>query len=130
MTQVATYYTAFNNKLVEFVSDLSNTFPEMHDLKVLKSGIQLAKTVDIKMPRQVFNEHVADVYEQQILDKNEDFFLKEDYSHITQAHGLDIDIVSKLKEIWGTLDQENRNIIWKYLEVLVLLNRKCKSFNN
>lgn len=125
-SEITTYYESFNNKLGEFLNDLIATFPEMNDLKVLKTGLQLAKTIDLKMPQKVFDEHVAGVYEQQILEKDEQFFLAQDYHHVASVHGIDLDIISKLKHIWTTLDSENQTVIWKYLHVLILLNRKCK----
>jgi hypothetical protein len=122
----STYIECFNNKLDEFLKDLVSTFPEMNDIKVLRNGLQLAKTIDPKLPQSVFNEHVVDVYEQRILDKDENFFLEEECHNIANKHGLDLDIMSKLKDIWTQLDKDNKEVIWKYLHVLVLLNRKCK----
>lgn len=124
------YFENFNAKLDEFLKDLLSTFPEMNDIKVLRSGLQLAKTMDIKMPQTFFDKHVASLYEQKIIEQDEQFFLNEDYTQLlsqqVNGHAIDLDIVGKLKQIWGTLDVENKCVIWKYLHVLVLLNRKCK----
>lgn len=122
-----TYFECFNNKLKEFLNDLLVSFPEMNDLKLLKNGLHLATTIDVKMPQKFFNEHVACKYETHILGKNEEFFLNETYEAVAQQHGFDLDIVSKIKGIWGTIDGENKEIVWKYLQVLILLNRKCKN---
>ena len=126
MAEVMTYYESFNNKLNEFLNDLHTTFPEMTDIKVLKSGLQFAKTMDVKMAQTMFDKHVAAKYEDQILKQNETFFLNETYTHIANAHGIDLDIIGRLKDVWSTMDDSNREIIWKYLKVLVLLNKKCK----
>lgn len=123
------YFESFNTKLDEFLRDLMSTFPEMKDIKVLRSGVQLAKTMDIKMPQSFFNSHVAMRYEDKILEKDERFFLEEDYRELLSqkinGQSIDMDIVGKLKQIWGTLDDDNKSVVWKYLHVLVLLNRKC-----
>ena len=122
-----TYNECFNKKLEEFLKDLIECFPEMKDIKLLRSGIQLAKTMDVTLPQKVFDEHVHDAYEHKILNKDEGFFMNENYQHIIDTHGLDLDIVSKIKSIWNNLEERNKEVIWKYLQVLVLLNRKCKS---
>lgn len=125
--ELSTYIDCFNNKLNEFLRDLCNSFPDMSDLKVLKNGLQLAITIDPRMPQNVFNMHVASTYEKKIIEKDEAFFLQENYDTIAVQHGVDLDIIGKLKGIWATLNDENKDIIWKYLHVLVLLNKKCQS---
>jgi len=122
-----TYYECFNAKLDEFLKDLIDCFPEMKDIKLLRSGLQLSKTMDLTLPQKVFDEHIHDEYESKILNKDERFFLDEDYQHIVDTHGIDLDIVSRIKVMWSDLGEANKTVIWKYLQVLVLLNNKCKS---
>lgn len=121
------YIECFNTKLQEFISELIACFPQMKELKMLRSGLQLAVTMEPTLPRKVFDEHLHDVYENNIINKDETFFLNEDYQHIADTHGLDLDIISTIKSMWKDLDSTNKEAIWKYLQVLVLLNRKCKS---
>jgi hypothetical protein len=125
MAQV--YIECFNKKLQEFITELIECFPQMKELKMLRSGLQLAVTMEPYLPQKVFDEHLHDVYENSILDKDENFFLNEDYQHIVDTRGIDLDIISTIKNMWKDLDTNNKEAIWKYLQVLVLLNRKCKS---
>ena len=122
-----TYHECFNAKLDEFLKDLIDCFPGMKDIKLLKSGLQLSRTMDITLPQKVFNEHIHDIYENNILNKDESFFMNENYQHIVDTHGLELDVISKIKTMWTDLSVNNKDVIWKYLQVLVLLNRKCKS---
>jgi DNA-binding transcriptional ArsR family regulator len=128
MAASTTYYECFNNKLDELLGELSRTFTEMSDIKILRNGLTFARTLDLKMPQSMFDRHVTPAYEKRIIDEDEQFFLhEEDYHAIASEHGVDLDIIGQLKSIWKDLDGENKQAIWKYLKVLVLLNRKCKS---
>jgi hypothetical protein len=119
-----TYFECFNTKLAEFLQDLSTSFPEFKDIKMLKNGLNLARTLDVKMPATMFSKHVTAEYEQNILNKDDAFFLTQTYEHIA-VDGIDLDIIPKLKDMWGTLDVSDKDSVWKYLQVLVLLCRKC-----
>jgi hypothetical protein len=127
MAESKTYYECFNNKLEEFLSDLDSSFPDIKDLKVVKSGLKLARTMDVKLPQTFFHEHVISKYEEQIINKDEEFFISKDYKYDAQTHGIDLDVVSKIKDIWKTLTDDDKEAIWKYLHVLIVLNRKCRS---
>lgn len=120
-----TYYECFNNKLDEFLKDLTNTFPDLKDIKLLRNGVNIAKVADIKLPQQVFDQTVALKYEKQILEKDENFFMNEDYTEVLSTHGVDFNLVPQLKEVWTSLDESNKDAVWKYMQVLVLLNKKC-----
>jgi hypothetical protein len=120
-----TYYECFNNKLDEFLKDLTNTFPDLKDIKLLRNGVNIAKVADMKLPQQVFDQTVALKYEKQILEKDENFFMNEDYTEVLSTHGVDFNLVPQLKEVWTSLDESNKDAVWKYMQVLVLLNKKC-----
>jgi hypothetical protein len=120
------YFECFNTKLTEFISDLTTSFPNVKDLKPLKSGLSLAVTMDLKLPQRVFSQHLNETLENMILNKEETFLLESDYKQIVDTHGIDVDIINTIKNIWKTLGDSDKEAIWKYLQVLVLLNKKCK----
>lgn len=128
MLEMDKYYEAFNTKLIELVNDLMGTFPEIKtDLMSIKHGINMVKNIDPKVPQGFFNDHVAIKYEPQLISRDEQFFLDHDYSQeVTRlVHGFDLDIIGKLKYIWRDLNTDNKDAIWKYIHVLLALNRKC-----
>ncbi len=125
-----TYFECFNTKLDEFLKDLSTSFPEFNDVKVLRNGLKLAMTIDAKLPQKYFNENLTSSFETHIMSRDEKFFLEQDYQEIIRhnsnlINGIDLDIIPKIKSIWKTLDDSNKDAIWKYLQLLVLLNKKC-----
>ena len=134
----AVYIESFNNKLHEFMNDLVETFPELRDLRLMKSSFIMVKSINPKLPQQIFNDHVANEFEDSIVARDEKFFMDYDYDVILQkvqqhggdnvakldAHGMNI--VGYLKNIWKDLSNDNKDVIWKYLAVLLILNKKCR----
>jgi hypothetical protein len=120
---MADYVELFNRKLVEFIDDLIVTFPDFQDLTVYRGLLLAAVAIDKTSPQTVFNNTVAIPYEAHILEKNEEFLINESY---TQS-GADQGLVDKLKVIWKGMDADNKEIVWKYMQVLIALNRKCIS---
>ena len=124
-------FESFNNKLDEFLNDLITTFSEIKDFRTLKTSIVFAKSINIKLPQQIFNDFVVAKYGDQIRDRNEQFFLNHDYSEVVSSFamtGIDsasLDIIGKLKSIWQELSDCNKDVIWKYLSVLLVLNNRC-----
>jgi hypothetical protein len=121
----AAYIESFNNKLTEFVKDLGVAFPDIHDITMLRTSLTLAKNVDSGLPQRLFHEHVASPFGDRILASDEGFFMQYDYKDLSKIHGVEIDIVGKIKGVWHELSPENQHAIWKYLHVLVVLSRKC-----
>lgn len=109
----------FNSKLKEFIADLSNVCPELCDMSPLLSlTIAMDKNAAINM----FNTTIAINYENHIMNKDDQFFLNEPYNG--DVPNIGIDLVNNLKHVWTTLDSNNKETIWKYLQLLLILNNK------
>jgi hypothetical protein len=119
------YVESFNNKLAEFVKDLGVAFPDIPDINTLRSSLVLARSLDPSLPQKLFHHHVALPFGDRILASDEGFFMQYDYQELSKIHGVEIDIVGKIKNIWHDLTDNNKDAIWKYLHVLVVLSRKC-----
>ena len=115
------YIDMFNRKLCEFIDDLTCSFPELNDFKLFKNMLELAIYIDKKSPHKMFDNTVAKLYRDKIISKNEDFFLDEQYN---TAYN-DINLINKLKTVWKTIDNSNKEIIWQYMNVLLILNDRC-----
>ena len=119
----------FNDKIIELMSSLISAFPDIEDFKVIRKGTILVGTIDYKNPYKIFRDYVSVKYKEQILKKDETFFLKtinydvhiqEDYQNKDYWNNF----IEQLKKIWVTLDIENKDNIWKYFQVLVALCNK------
>jgi len=118
----------FNKKLSEFIEDLIFIYPGVDDFKIFKTTCAWASRLDKKAPQYFFNACVVVPYEQKVMSRDEDFFLCEtyiEYNDYMNQYGQNLDIVEKLKHIWKTLDAANKEVIWKYMQVLVYLSKQC-----
>lgn len=127
MSDKSVFIKLFNNKAEEFCKDLVLTFPEVKEFKQLKSGLLLLKNVDEKKPCEFFNNYVGVNFKQQIISKDESFFLTEVQNHV--QNGVENaqwqTVIALLRTLWATLDDDNKETIWKYFQVLVAINDKC-----
>ena len=110
-------YKRFNTLISTFLKDLKKILPNEKKLKVTSSQIE---TLILVTPRKIFKSCVTFVYpyKEQILNKDEKFFLGDGVS-------VKKDFLSEsleLKTLWTTkLSKENKEIIWKYFKILILL---------
>ena len=117
----------FNKTLTEFIEDLIYICPDIPDLRVFHSTARLCNNIDEKFSIVLFQSCVTVPYKDLIFAKDEQFFLSESYTEYQPymlEYGTDLDIVAKLKSIWKELDAENKEKVWKYLQALIILNRK------
>jgi hypothetical protein len=60
-------------------------------------------------------------YSDKIEGKDDAFFLKQETYN---SEYEDINIINSVKKIWKNVDQENKEIIWNYLNVLLFLDNR------
>lgn len=119
----------FNNKLGEFINDLISIYDDS-DLFAFKTSLQMIICVDSKKPIRMFNKHVSIPYSERIVNTDDKFFLEKDYTDDVESVGKDVNfnhgLVNKIKEFWKDMTDTNKEIVWKYLNLLVLL---CDKFH-
>lgn len=112
----------FYTRLIDFVDDLLTICPNMSELKLFKKGLQLEMPLTKKDVIKIFRENVVAPYGQKIEARDEVFFLDTaDYSTVT----TEFDLIQKIKNIWKNLDDDNKEAVWKHLNLLVKLNTRC-----
>ena len=120
------FHNLFNEKLLEFSKDLCNVFPSVGEFKKFRSGVLMLQNIDPKTLENMFNMYVVSKYRGQLLKKDESFFLDHtDFSVEPQRTDHWLALVDQLKHMWKTLDDDNKEIIWKYFHVLIVLSEKC-----
>lgn len=117
----------FNVTFTEFIEDLVKVIPEDPELRVYELMLRSAVKNNPNYVVDVFNTSVVELYEKEIMEKNEEFFLKEDYDLITQTNSDALEIIVRIKSYWTQLTEEDKIIVWKYLRILVLLTKKIKN---
>ena len=116
--------SAFNTQVERLVNQLINYFPECNDFKIFESSFLLLKQTNPRKILDLFKIHILFKYKQYILDKNEQFLLNYDYNDVVQNNNYAELLMSRLKNNWKLIDDKNKEIIWKYFQVLVILAEK------
>lgn len=127
------FYEIFNKKLQELLNDLIVVFPDDKDFKLFKNSVRLITLADVKKPLQMFKLSLTDEYKKNIEERNTDFFLNNDYSDVLNNDIIkqsmnDDDVnkklINKLKGYWKDLNNNNRDTIWTYFNILLKLSNK------
>jgi len=129
-TENSKWIECFNEKFVEFLNDLINTFPDDKDFKMFKHSFNLVKLMDDKQPLQYFRVY-GPKYKPFVEEKNEQFFLSHDFKEEIELakkevsnNNISNQLMIKLKGYWQDLTADNKDIIWKYLTLLYKINDK------
>ena len=125
MTDKKVFYDLFNSKVDEFLRDLSNTFPDIKQFTQFKTAFTLMKNLDEKKPQAIFNNYVYASYGKQIKERDEQFFMETNFPIKSQREDYWLEFINNLRSIWKDLNDDNKNVIWTYLQLLVKLNEKC-----
>jgi hypothetical protein len=118
----------FNKKLAEFIHELIAAFPDLPDFRTLNTTCSWAIQLDPRIPQQTYHMCVYEPYAKKIMAEDESFFLKESfnaYTNVLKNNNIDLNVIDKIKNIWGVLTPDNKQTIWKYLKVLTYLSEKC-----
>lgn len=120
------YLSRFNDTLNQMIDDLVDTFPSDTEMRLYQLGLKAAIAADPNIVNNIFYEKVVKNYEYNIKTRNEEFFLNNSYNELKDngiGSKLD-DVICKIKNRWGELSDDNKDIIWKYLHVLVVFSKK------
>jgi len=116
---IDTFYRQFG----EFFDQLIQVFPDDEDFPAYKMGVQLFSKTNPMMVIKAVQDHVFP-FETTIRAKNEDFFLKHEFSEYTEDDTVDA-VIRKLKNLWGVLTPANKTVVWTYIILLLDLAKRC-----
>lgn len=113
---------AFNNQIQNFTNVLSERFPDLADLKIASNGLSTLCKFNIKKPIELFTQYVYK-YRQIIMDRNEDGLLNMDLTNGLDKDEVDYasNIIKIMRDNWVQITDEEKENIWKYLQVLMKL---------
>lgn len=110
----------FKTICVKFIEDLHQVFPNEKDLLVAK--FLLEKTIPIHSVLTIFLERVTPL-KNKIKERDDRFFLEDN----NIFSGLDNKDIIHFKRLWESdqLDEDDRKIIWNWIDKLVVTAEKC-----
>jgi hypothetical protein len=111
----------FFNQFTDFLKQLENMYPDDTDFPVFLTTLDLLKSTNPMLVVKFVKENIVDLYKDKILNKDESFFLDQDYT----KHGdVDLNIVQKLKNYVKDMSSNSKDVVWKYIELLTKLTIK------
>ena len=116
-------YKDFNKYMKSFLKELIVVFPNIGEIKIILASCTISKKLNKKLPHKLFNKYIACNYEQHIVDKNELYFLSDEFKFSSWEA-----IEKMIKRELRSLDDANKKVVWDHLQCLVVLNRKCLEY--
>ncbi len=118
---------AFNTQLDKFLDELIQTYPEDKDFAYYKRLIDQLKRFNVRKPVEYFasvmQKHVV-----QIQARDSDFF----FNNVTELITSETDnssnqseafrLFTNIKKYWSEMPEDNKKVIWDYLNVLTKLS--------
>ena len=124
--------SAFNKLLDIFNNELIKTFPEENKFKTLKRAISTINKFNHKKSLELFKKYIKNCREQ-ITSRNDNYFMKKDYTKdIISSPELNdnpdnaFELVDRLKHYWSELSDNNKTVIWDYLNSLIKLSDRIQ----
>jgi hypothetical protein len=114
----------FKSQLLTFVDELITQFPQEGDLVILRVYIDNQAEIKQVMEGFIYKINCNDnQLREMIKQKNEVFFIEHDvFSH----ENLSKEKINHFKKLWlsGQLDEEDKNVIWSWIDAFVFLADK------
>jgi hypothetical protein len=121
------YNERFNETFCEFMQDLVRVFPEDVEFRMYELGIKSTILYYPTYVAEMFYQRVTIPYGDKIMQRDDTFFLSHDYHDVTSEHKEANAIIDKVKNCWVSMTNDNKEVVWKYFRVLVLLSKKIST---
>jgi hypothetical protein len=117
----------FKNQIINFLDELIQQFPNQAEFVIIRVFVKDQIPLADVLGR--FIKECLDFHDQ-IKQKDEKFFLESDI--IVNALGgnqMGLDVMDKLRELWrsNSLDQEDRDMVWRWLDLFFNIAQKYKT---
>jgi|LakMenE01Jun11ns_1017448.scaffolds.fasta_scaffold8125304_1 hypothetical protein len=107
----------FKDNLMEFIDQLREQYPNIKDLKLMKIYIKAS----VPMTEVIDNFYRYSIpHKNKISTKDENFFLQNDNIFSFLAP----DKQTLLKDIWNQADNDTKDIIWQWFNLLINLSEQ------
>jgi len=117
--------SAFNNQLLNFIEDLTQSYPEETDLKRALESLQGLRKINPKMIHTAFMEYIYPDFHGPVKAEDETAL-------ITKANTI---LNGEFKDYafayiifhkhWSTMSEPNKKAIWKWCKVIVALAERA-----
>lgn len=111
---------AFFDQLLTFLKELTAMYPDDPDFPLASTSLRLLKSTMPTFAMKQFYDSSSG-FEEQILTKNESFFLDHSFSEFKDDTRFDFDILAKLKQYVKSMSPSSKDAVWTYVQNLYKL---------
>jgi len=115
---------AFYDQFFQFIKELKAMYPEDPDFPLGATTLRLLKSTMPSFPIKQFYDS-SKGFEDQILSKNELFFLDHSFNEFKEE--VDFDILAKLKTYVKSMSDSSKDAVWVYIQNLYKLAKAYHS---
>lgn len=116
--------TAFLNRLENFIKEMIEIFPEHAEkTKDGHTAFQGLRSSNPLLIAKLFNEHVIEPFETQIMAKDDNFIMEQAETRLKVQFPQFYSFFEPAVTAWETMSPEGKDAMWKHIQVLVIL---CK----
>jgi len=117
---------AFNNQLIRFFEDLSESFPEERDIKCALEMVKFARASTPKIVLELYYENVYKAVNEAVKNEDAEYIIQYASKLIETQFNEISPALSIFNKHWYTMSDSNKKSIWNYLKVLNTLVERYK----
>lgn len=118
---------AFCNQLIRFFEELEASFPEEKGISMALEAIRAAKKANPRLILDMFYEYTYKPANDLIMNhRDEELMILAKNLMKTQFNEI-MPAIMIFDKYWPSMSDTNRDVIWKYLEVLCKLCEKARA---
>jgi hypothetical protein len=122
---MATPVAAFNNQLIAFVEDLTETYTEEKDLRTALDALKALKKANPKLLHTGFMEYVYPDFHEPVMAEDEATLLGKAHAALNGEHKDFAFAYIIFDRHWSKMSESNKAAIWKWCKVLVILAERA-----
>ncbi len=116
--------SAFNNQLIAFFDDMSDTYPEEKDIKSAAEALKALKKMNPRMIHSKFMEVVHAEFKDPISKRDEVYLVKRAHEILNSQYSDMAFAFWIFDKHWKTMTEANKKHVWDYCNVLIVLAEK------
>ena len=122
---MTTPISGFNNQLIAFVEELSETNPEEKSLKTALDALRALKKANPKLLHTGFMEYVYPDFHEPVMAEDEETLMKKGHEALHGEHAEYAFAYVIFDRHWSGMSEDNKQAIWKWCKVLVVLAERA-----
>jgi len=126
---MATPISAFNNQLIAFVEDLTESFPEETSLKTALEALKGLKRMNPKLLHTGFMEYVYPGFHAAVKTEDEATLISKARDMLDGEHKDYAFAYVIFDKHWTSMAEPNKKAIWNWCKVLVVLAERAAALS-